>query len=213
MKRVHNEEHGQNSTILCKSTSVLGDGNILDVKNILYIDEEQFDRSKTNDIATEIELINKELGDNNPYLIIGPGRWGTSDPWLGIPVSWKQISNAKAIIEMGIENLNPDPSFGSHFFQNITSLHIGYFTIKKQECEKNLNLKWLRDADCFKKTKHIKWIQLKSNLIIKIIGTTGVGEILFQDKISQVFCKVLNLCDNKSGFFAPGHRINSACIS
>ena len=182
MKRVHNEEHTQNSTILCKSTSVLGDGNILDVKNILYIDEEQFDRSKTNDIATEIELINKELGDNNPYLIIGPGRWGTSDPWLGIPVSWKQISNAKAIIEMGIENLNPDPSFGSHFFQNITSLHIGYFTIKKQECEKNLNLKWLRDADCFKKTKHIKWIQLKSNLIIKINGTTGVGEILYQEK-------------------------------
>ena len=83
---------------------------------------------------------------------------------------------------MGIENLNPDPSFGSHFFQNITSLHIGYFTIKKQECEKNLNLKWLRDADCFKKTKHIKWIQLKSNLIIKINGTTGVGEILYQEK-------------------------------
>ena len=89
--------------------------------------------------------MNKELGTDNPYLIIGPGRWGTADPWLGVPVTWKQISNAKAIIEMGVEKLNPDPSFGSHFFQNITSLHIGYFTIKKQNRDKNIDLNWLEN--------------------------------------------------------------------
>ena len=186
MKRSNDEEHAKNSKMLCKSSSVLGDGNILDIKNILYIDEEDFDRSKTKNIANDIGRINKELGEENPYLIIGPGRWGTADPWLGIPVSWKQISNAKAIIEMGIENLNPDPSFGSHFFQNITSLHIGYFTIKKQDCEKNIDLNWLRKTKSFKKTKYIKWIQLQSNLIVKINGATGNGTILSQDENSQL---------------------------
>ena len=166
--------------ILCQSNSVLGDGVILDIKNILYIDEASFDRSKTEKIATEIGSMNKELGKDNPYLIIGAGRWGTADPWLGVPVTWKQISNAKAIIEMGIEKLNPDPSFGSHFFQNITSLHIGYFTIKKQNRDKNIDLNWLENKKPYKKTNFVKWIKLEDSLFIKIDGTTGNGIILKQ---------------------------------
>ena len=175
-----NENKIKKENILCKSSSVLGDGINLDINNILYIDEDDFDRSRTKEIAKEIELINAELGKENPYLIIGPGRWGTADSWLGIPVSWKQISNAKAIIEMGIEKLNPNPSFGSHFFQNITSLHIGYFTIQKQNCNKELDLDWLKKSKAHKKNKFVKWITLESNLIMKIDGTTGNGIIALQ---------------------------------
>ena len=97
--------------------------------------------------------LNILLEDDNPYLLIGPGRWGTSDPWLGIPVNWKQISNAKVIIELGIENLNPDPSYGSHFFQNLTSLHIGYFTIDKNEYKKSINWSWMRKQKVVKEKK------------------------------------------------------------
>ena len=95
------------------------------------------------EIASQIGSYNKKLTKKNPYLLIGPGRWGTTDSWLGIPVNWEQISNAKAIVEIGIESLNPDPSFGSHFFQNITSLRIGYFTIEKKLQNTNIDWKWL----------------------------------------------------------------------
>ena len=80
-----------------------------------------FEASKTSDIAKEIEKMNKLMSPKNPYLLIGPGRWGSSDPWLGIPVTWEQISGAKSIIEMSIEGLNADPSFGSHFFHNLNT--------------------------------------------------------------------------------------------
>ncbi len=182
-----NENNINEINVLCKSNSVLGDGIIYDIKNILYIDEVDFDRSKTEEMALEIEKINDELGKDNPYLIIGPGRWGTADPWLGIPVSWKQISNAKSIIEMGIEKLNPDPSFGSHFFQNITSLHISYFTVKKQNCNKEIDLDWLKKVKAHKKDRYVKWISLDSNLLIKIDGITGAGIIINQqnDKMNE----------------------------
>ena len=83
-------------------------------------------------IADEINTLNKSLGKKNPYLLMGPGRWGTADPWLGIPVNWDSITNAKSIIEVGLDELNPDPSFGSHFFQNLTTLRIGYFTVNRK---------------------------------------------------------------------------------
>ena len=72
------------------------------------MDPEKFDRSKTGEIAQEIALVNEKLGKDNPYMLIGPGRWGTADPWLGIPVNWRQIANAKIIVEVGMDKLNPD---------------------------------------------------------------------------------------------------------
>ena len=137
-----------------------------------------FDRSKTEKIANEIGLMNKKLGKDNPYLIIGPGRWGTADPWLGIPVKWEQISHAKSIIEIGIDTLNPDPSFGSHFFQNLTGLRIGYFTINKNEYKSSIDWKWLKEQPHIYKSKYINTVKLKTPLIIKIDGIHGQGIIL-----------------------------------
>ena len=140
-------------------------------------DLESFDKSRTEDIVAELNKLNSSLGEKNPYLLIGPGRWGTSDPWLGIPVNWKQISNAKIIIELGIDNLNPDPSYGSHFFQNLTSMHIGYFTLEKNKYKKSMDWKWLKKQNIIKKMKYVELIKLEKELQISIDGYNGEGII------------------------------------
>jgi len=164
--------------ILCKSDLVLGDGINQQIKHIIYVDPDAFDRGKTREIATEIELLNKKLGRDNPYMLIGPGRWGSSDPWLGIPVNWRQIANAKVIVEVGMDKLNPDPSFGSHFFQNVTSLQIGYFTISKRDHEKNVDWDWLANFTEKEQTTHLRLLELKYPLFVRIDGSKGKGLIL-----------------------------------
>ena len=114
-----------------------------------------------------IELLNNKLGKKNPYLLLGPGRWGTADPWLGIPVQWDQITNTKSIIEIGIEELNPDPSFGSHFFQNIANLRIGYFTISKKYHKKYIDWKWIKSHKNKFSEEYVNVISLDKPLFIK----------------------------------------------
>jgi len=173
--------------VLCKSSLVLGDGIIDSIYNIIYVDFVAFDRSLTRNIAKEIELFNRQLGSENPYLLIGPGRWGTADPWLGIPVNWKQISNAQTIVELGIEELNPEPSFGSHFFQNVTSLRVGYFTLQHIDKGGELDTEWLNNQTIKQATKFIRWILLDNPLCIRIDGSTGEGVILKpQPKITDI---------------------------
>ena len=121
----------------------------------------------------------------NPYLLLGPGRWGTTDSWLGIPVNWEQITNAKVIIETGIDALNPDPSFGSHFFQNITSLRIGYFTIEKKLQKKNIDWDWITKQKIIEKSEYVKVIKLQNPITVKIDGINGEGIILKNDKIAE----------------------------
>ena len=107
---------------------------------------------------------------------MGPGRWGSTDPWLGIPVTWEQISGAKSIIEITIDSLNADPSFGSHFFHNLTNLRIGYLTQDKKN--KAFDQEWLDSCKIKKETQYLKWIRLKKPLIIQIDGSTGKAIIL-----------------------------------
>ena len=164
--------------VLCISEMALGDGIIDSVRDIIYVDLDTFDRSLTRNIAKEIEVINRQMGKDNPYVLIGPGRWGTADPWLGIPVNWKQISQAKVIVELSIEELNPEPTFGSHFFQNVTSLRIGYFTLPNSNKKENLDLDWIKNQPVKQATKFIRWIQLEEPLHIRIDGSSGEGIIL-----------------------------------
>ena len=116
--------------------------------------------------------------DKEQYVLIGPGRWGSAAPWLGIPVDWDQISNAKVIVEYGMESFPVDPSFGSHFFQNVTSMRIGYFTLNHKNKSDKLDLRWLNSQSIKQKTKYIKWIQLEEPLTITIDGQTGDGNII-----------------------------------
>ncbi|MEE9572007.1 MAG: PEP/pyruvate-binding domain-containing protein, partial [Candidatus Neomarinimicrobiota bacterium] len=163
--------------LLCKSTVSLGNGTINDIRDIIYVDIEKFNIAKTKIIAEEVETINKKLGRNNPYLLIGPGRWGTADEWLGIPVDWNQISNTAAIVEIGMEKLPIDPSFGTHFFQNIAGLRIGYFTIDHKRKQDHINHKNITNLPIREKMKYTTWIRVKKPLVININGNTGEGII------------------------------------
>ena len=163
--------------ILCDSNLVLGEGIISNVEHIIYVDIDNFDTAKSKMIAYHIEEYNKKLGSDKPYLLIGPGRWGSSDPWLGIPVTWNQINHAKIIIELGIEGLEPDPSFGSHFFQNLTSLHLAYFTLNKKETKTKLNWTLLNGFKVQESTDYVKLIKLNQTLDCMIDGTSGKGII------------------------------------
>ena len=170
---------------LCYSEQVLGNGEINSISHIVYIRPKNFKRENTKSIAKEIGDINTKLGNKKKYLLIGPGRWGTSDPWLGIPVNWEQINHARAIIEIGIDELDPDPSFGSHFFQNITNLRIGYFTFRKKYAKQSIDWDWLKKQNSIFKSKYLNVVSLAKPLHIKIDGINGNG-IVFKHREKNV---------------------------
>src|SRR5579871_650038 len=116
--------------LICQSSVVLGHGRISDIYDIVVVDFHRFERSRSREVAQEVAQINAELAQQNrPYLLIGAGRWGSTDPWLGIPVSWDQIAGARVIVESGFRDFRVVPSQGSHLFQNLTAFQIGYFTV------------------------------------------------------------------------------------
>jgi len=168
--------------IICKSAVSLGNGQIDNVRNIVFIDSSTFDTSKTAKIAREVEYFNNKLGSSNPYILIGPGRWGTADPWLGIPTDWNQISNAAVIVEVGLSNLPIDPSFGTHFFQNITGLRIGYFTINPKNREDIINEKLIGEFTYSEKKTYTSWIKLDKALNVSMNGITGEGIVSYQQE-------------------------------
>tara|TARA_B110000263_G_scaffold116976_1_gene101964 strand:- start:402 stop:3389 length:2988 start_codon:yes stop_codon:yes gene_type:complete len=185
IERVHELKSINENDIFCKSSVALGNGLIDNIKNIVIVDPNTFDASQTEIIAKDIEHINKKMPMGENFILIGPGRWGSADPWLGVPVEWDQISKAKVIIEFGMNNYPVDPSFGSHFFQNVTSMRIGYFTLNHSKKEDFLDLEWLNEQREVAVTKYIKWIRLEQAFTITINGKTGNGSIIKPLKPSQ----------------------------
>ena len=163
--------------IFCRSSITLGDGRIENIKDLIIVNQNSFETSKTSEIADEVSKINKNFKNDEKYIIAGPGRWGSADPWLGIPVQWNQISQAKAIIEVGMDDLPIDPSFGSHFFQNITSLYVAYFTVNPKSKKDKLSLDWIDKDFLIQSNKYTSWYRFKNPLIMTLDGTTGMGEI------------------------------------
>jgi hypothetical protein len=121
--------------------------------------------------------MNSQFSISDNYILCGSGRWGSADPWLGIPVNWKQISQVKTIIELGRDDLPIDPSFGSHFFQNITSLHVAYFTIDQKRKEDYLDKIWLSKEKIYKKGVYVDWYKFEENFTINLDGMSGLGII------------------------------------
>ena len=165
------------NSILCKSSVSLGDGSISTIKDLIIVRPNTFDISKSKEIADELSKFNTHFTKGRQYILCGPGRWGSTDPWLGIPVQWKSISNSKVIIEMGLKELPIDPSFGSHFFQNITSLHISYFTIDYKRRDDILNLDFLKNFKTKNSGKYIDWYSFISPFNIVVDGSNGMGII------------------------------------
>jgi hypothetical protein len=117
-------------SIILYSERCMGNGKISNIRDLVYMEPERFDKGKTEQMAKEIDEINRKMmKENKKYVLIGPGRWGTRDKWIGIPVAWPQISNAKVIVETDLEDFPLDGSSGSHFFHNVTSMNVGYFTV------------------------------------------------------------------------------------
>ena len=164
--------------ILCESDMVLGVGQLDDIYDVLFVDINKFNRADTRRVAQELELFNGKLqAQERSYLLIGVGRWGSSDPWLGIPVTWDQISNAKVIVEAGFQDIRVTPSQGAHFFHNLMSFMIGYFTVNPEHGEGKLDWDWLLDQPVKKKGEFIRHLRFKHPLIVKMNGSKNRGVI------------------------------------
>lgn len=167
------------NSLICQSNHVLGNGIIENIKDIVFVDYNKFERSKSKDVAREVgSLNNKLLSENKPYLLIGVGRWGTLDPWLGIPVKWDQISGARCIVETSFKDFMVTPSQGSHFFQNLTSFMIGYFTVNPFKNEGFIDWEWLLQQQSIQQMTYTNHIQLNKSITIKMNGQQNKGIIL-----------------------------------
>jgi hypothetical protein len=165
--------------LICQSSQVLGNGAIDGIYNLVMVDNSKYDRSKSKAVAMEIAKLNsKLLNEKKPYVLNGIGRWGSLDPWLGIPVTWDQISGAAAIVESGFKDFEVEPSQGSHFFQNITSFRVGYFTVDAAHKIGFIDWDWLLSQPVLEELKFTKHIQFKEPVSVKINGHKNIGVIL-----------------------------------
>lgn len=180
-KEVMNEDLSviqQEDTIL-SSTSVLGHGIINDVQDVIYVKTGAFNAANNQLIAYDIEKMNRKFTSTETnYVLVGPGRWGSSDPWLGIPVKWPHISNAKVIVECGLENYRVDPSQGTHFFQNLTSFGVGYFTINPFKGEGWFDEDYLNQLPAVEETEYLRHVRLHAPIVIKMDGKRSLGVVM-----------------------------------
>ncbi len=168
----------QEDTILA-SASVLGHGIVTDVQDIIYVKTGAFCSSNNQLIAYEIEKMNRRFtGEEKNYVLVGPGRWGSSDSWLGIPVKWPHISNARVIVECGLENYRIDPSQGTHFFQNLTSFGVGYFTINPFKGDGWFDEEYLNSLPAVEETEYLRHVRFDKPIVIKMDGKKSLGVVL-----------------------------------
>ena len=162
--------------IILKSENSLGHGVIDDICDVIYVKTDGYSASNNQLIAYDIEKLNKKfLDEGKHYVLVGPGRWGSSDTWLGIPVKWPNISAARIIVEAGLTNYRVDPSQGTHFFQNLTSFGVGYFTINAFMNDGVYNQDYLNSLPAVEETKYLRWVRFESSLTVKMDGKKKLG--------------------------------------
>jgi len=166
------------NSFICYSNQVLGNGIYSNLFDIVFVDIEKYDRGRSLDVAREIEYFNnKLLRENRNYILIGVGRWGSLDPWLGIPVTWDQIGAACVIVESSFKDMHITPSQGSHFFQNITSFRIGYFTIDSYHNIGFIDWDFLKSIKPFEELNFTKHLRFDKEIIVKINGQKNQGVV------------------------------------
>lgn len=169
----------KNEETILSSTSVLGHGIVGDVQDIIYVKTGAFNSSNNQLIAYEIEKMNRSFTDQEKgYVLVGPGRWGSSDSWLGIPVKWPHISNARVIVECGLENYRVDPSQGTHFFQNLTSFGVGYFTVNPFKGDGWFDEAFLNAQPAVEETEYLRHVRFDALITIKMDGKKSLGVVL-----------------------------------
>jgi len=164
--------------LVCQSAQVLGNGRIEDLRDVVMVDVDRFDRALSQAVAADVAYLNAKLADSTtPYILIGVGRWGSNDPWLGIPVAWDQVSGARVIVEAGLRDLRVTPSQGSHFFQNLTAFQVGYFTVNPDAGEGFVDWKWLSAQPAVEERGCVRHLRLEAPLAVVMNGKVGRGLI------------------------------------
>ncbi|MDH7515399.1 MAG: PEP/pyruvate-binding domain-containing protein [Bacteroidota bacterium] len=164
--------------LLLRTKRALGNG-VQQLHDVVYIKPESFDAMRTREMVRVISALNTRLSkENRPYLLIGPGRWGSSDPSLGIPVTFPDISASRAIVEASLPNMMPDPSQGSHFFQNLTSFHIMYFTVRHDAADNTIDWGWLDAAPAVEESDFVRLVRFGEPLKVIVDGTSGEGIVV-----------------------------------
>lgn len=165
--------------VILKSVNSLGHGIMDDVYDVVYVKTDGYSASNNQLIAYEIEKLNQRFLDaGRNYVLVGPGRWGSSDTWLGIPVKWPHISAAKVIVEAGLTNYRVDPSQGTHFFQNLTSFGVGYFTINAFMNDGVYSQEYLNALPAVEETQFLRHVQFDKPIMVKMDGKKKLGVVL-----------------------------------
>src|SRR5229473_3071906 len=164
--------------LICRSTKVLGNGRIGNLHDLVVVDSHRFERGRSQEVAKAVAHFNGRLNQQNrPYLLIGVGRWGSNDPWLGIPVEWDEISGARVIVEAGFRDFRVTPSQGSHFFQNLTAFQIGYFTVNPDAGEGSVDWQWLAEQPAVEEQGCVRHLQFAEPIRVVMNSRTSQGVI------------------------------------
>ncbi|MDH4064649.1 MAG: histidine kinase [Acidobacteriota bacterium] len=165
--------------VVCQSTSVLGHGRIEDLRDVVVVDIHRFDRARSSDVAREVARFNDLLGvQRRRYVLIGVGRWGSAEPYLGIPVGWEQISGARVIVESGFKDFSVTPSQGTHFFQNLSVSNVGYFTVNPQSGDGYVDWDWLAGQVAEADTGFVRHLRLPRPVRVIMNGARRQGVVL-----------------------------------
>jgi len=171
----------EGANVLLASSKAMGNGVRDDLRDIIYVKPQSFRAAETRKIAAEIGQLNRSLmEDGSRYVLIGFGRWGSSDPWLGIPVQWGQITGARVIVETTIPQMNPDLSQGSHFFHNLISFRVLYFSVQDQQ-QTPIDWAWLEAQETRGETTYVKHIRTAHPLLIRADGRNRRGVVEHND--------------------------------
>ena len=168
----------QPEQLICQSSKVLGNGRIDDLYDVVVVDSQRFERGQSQEVAAAVSRFNRRLNEHNrPYLLIGVGRWGSTEPWLGIPVEWDEISGARVIVEAGFRDFRVTPSQGSHFFQNLTAFQIGYFTVNPDAGEGTVDWEWLTEQPAVEEQGCVRHLRFAKPIRIVMNSRTSQGVI------------------------------------
>jgi hypothetical protein len=165
--------------VILRSLNSLGHGVMNEIQDLVYVKTDGYSAGNNQYIAWEIEKMNREfLNEGKNYVLVGPGRWGSSDTWLGIPVKWPHISAARVIVEAGLTNYRVDPSQGTHFFQNLTSFGVGYFTINAFMNDGVYDQEFLNSLPAVEETKYLRHVRFEKPIVVKMDGKRKLGVVM-----------------------------------
>lgn len=179
-------EELENDKLILYTDTGMGNGCFENLKDVVYVDPRKFDKSKTREMVKEVEYLNSKMKEEDrQYILIGPGRWGTRDRWLGIPVEWPQISYAKVIVETSLEDFPLDASSGSHFFHNVTSMNLGYLSVQQERNDHQLYFDKLDDQPLIESMEFFKHVRFETPLKVMMDGKQRISAIMLDTECKE----------------------------